>query len=245
LSEVVRSAVEHSKSKQEWRARQQHGSGTGIKRHWDSLPASVRADVKDLAQWRDYYGRFTPFAELCQKNGTDLYTALRQYNWFENLCIQDPTEGIVAICQRLGIDPRIQAQALWQRVYDPQGWAAQKVNNSSYQTGASHMAGAARVADANSFLEANPGARHLINEMSEVLSRSTFPPGASNWQKLEWSYAQALKDARAKAATVNKAKKAGKAVGGAPSYSSRGGSGSGNSTRDAILEAINAQRGTA
>jgi hypothetical protein len=158
---------------------------------------------------------------LAERNGTDLYSVLKQFHWFENLCIQDPTEGIVAICQRLGIDPKIQAQALWQRPYDPQGWAAQRVNNSAYMTGASHMADAARVADANSFLEANPNAKHFIDEMSNLISRTNFPAGTSNWQKLTWAYNEAVKDAGAKERVVSKAKKAGKAVGGAPSYSSR------------------------
>jgi hypothetical protein len=99
-------------------------------------------------------------------------------------------------------------------------------------------------------LEANPGAKHFVDEMSSVISRTNFPAGTSNWQKLEWSYAQALKDARVKAATVNKAKKAGKAVGGAPSRENpavlrtSGSTGSGTSTTDAIRDAINAQRGT-
>jgi hypothetical protein len=106
------------------------------------------------------------------------------------------------------------------------------------------MGSAARTADAASFLEANPGAKHFVDEMTSLISYTNFPAGTSNWQKLAWAYNQAVKDAGAKERVVAKAIKAGKAVGGAPSTSRTSGlNGSGNSTTDAIREAINAQRG--
>jgi hypothetical protein len=241
LGDVIRASVDHVKNKGELRARQQHGPGTSLNYHWDRLPAGVRSDVKELQQWRDFAAPLMPFAELCQRNGTNIYTALRQYNGLENIFIQDPCEGFVAICRRQGIDPQVMARAFWQRVFDPQSWAASRVNDSSYQTGASHMAGAAMQADINAFMKANPGAEHFRADMVNLLSGVNFEAGVSNWQMLTWALGQAVKDARAKAAAV---KKASKAVGGSPgsnraSRSTVGGS----STTDAILEAINAQRG--
>jgi hypothetical protein len=143
---------------------------------------------------------------------------------------------------RKGIDPGIMARAFWQRVYDPHAWAAQKVNDASYLTGASHMADTARGTDIDAFMKATPGAEHFREEMANLLSRVNFQAGTSNWQMLGWAYGEAVKNARAKAATV---KKAGKHVGGAPSAGRTRSNGSGNSsTTNAIVEAINAQRGT-
>jgi hypothetical protein len=103
------------------------------------------------------------------------------------------------------------------------------------------MADAARLADANAFLAANPNANHFMDEMSSLISRTNFVAGTSNWQRLQWAYDQALKDARAKAAAV---KKASKAVGGSPgSRGSRSSGSGGSSTTDAIIAAIDAQRG--
>jgi hypothetical protein len=197
--------------------------------------------VKDLAAWRDFGAPLAPFAELCQRNGTNIHTALAQYNRLENIFINDPAEGFVAICQRQGIDPRIMAQVFWQRVYDPQSYAARIVDNSSYRQGAANMAGAAMNGDIQAFMKANPGAEHFRSDMINLLSYVNFPAGTSNWQMLSWAYDQAVKDARAKAAAV---KKASKAFGGAPSASrSSRSTGGGSSTTDAIYEAINAQRG--
>jgi hypothetical protein len=242
LGDVIRSSVDHSKNKQEIRARQTHGSGTGIKRHWDSLPASVRADVRDLSAWRDFGAPLAPYAELCQRNGTNLLAAVQGFNGLENMFLQDPVEAIMFVCRRKGLDPGVMARCFWQRVYDPQTWAAGRVNNLSYQTGATHMASAAMNGDIVAFMKANPGAENFRDDMANILSRYNFPAGTSNWQMLEWSHAQAVKDARAKAAAV---KKAGKHVGGAPPVgrASRS-SGGGSSTTDAIYEAIAAQRGT-
>jgi hypothetical protein len=245
LGDVIRSAVNSVKNKGESRARQEHGSGASLERHWDRLPKGVKADVRDLAQWRDYYARFTPFAQLCQKNGTDLYTALTQYNRLENAMIADPVSGTMAIWDRLGLDRLVMVHAANQYIYDPQSWAAQQINNVSYQQGASNMAGAAMNADISAFIKANPGAEHFRNEMAAQLSYVNFPAGTSNWQMLAWAYNEAVKDAGAKERVVAKAKRAGKAVGGAPSSNRISGStGGGSSTADAIREAINAQRGT-
>jgi hypothetical protein len=164
LTDVVRGAVESSRNKADWKAQKEHGSGASLARHWDTLPRGVRADVRELAQWRDFGAPLARYDALCRTNGTNLLTAVHGFNQLENLFISDPVEAIMFVCQRKGLDPGIMARCFWQRVYDPQTWAAGRVNNLSYQTGASHMAGAACTADANSFLEANPSAQPFIDE---------------------------------------------------------------------------------
>jgi hypothetical protein len=242
LGDVIRSSVSNAKNKADWKAQREHGSGASLARHWDTLPRGVRADVKDLAQWRDFGAPLAPYEQLCRTNGTNLLNAVHGFNQLENMFLSDPVEAIMFVCQRKGLDPGVMARCFWQRVYDPQGWAAGRVNNLSYQTGAAHMESAARNADMAAYFRANPGAEHLRNEMADVLSRYSVPQGLSNWQMLDLAHAQALKDARAKAAAI---KKASKAVGGSPPVGrGSGSSGSGNSTRDAILAAIDAQHGT-
>jgi hypothetical protein len=136
------------------------------------------------------------------------------------------------------------AQIFWQRVFDPQAYAAQIVNNSSYRTGASHMATAAQQSDIDAFMQANPNAQHFRTDMINALSTANFQGGVSNWQMLSWAYGEAVKNVQAREKVLARAKKAGKAVGGAPSAGRPSRSAGGGSTTDAIVEAINAQRGT-
>jgi hypothetical protein len=89
------------------------------KAQWDKLPEAVRADIaKREVEVADGFKQFSrydglgKFADLCERNGTNLTAAVTQYNQLENLFVRDPVAGVTAICQRLNIDPRILTSAM-------------------------------------------------------------------------------------------------------------------------------------
>jgi hypothetical protein len=211
-------------------------------RHWNKLPAGVRSDVRDLAQYQNFYQPLDQFAHLCQRNGTSLHRAVSEYNKFENRLLANPVAGTMEVWDRLGLNRQVMVHEISQALYNPAGYAAQIVNNAAYQQGAAAQQNANYVAAANQFLEENPDAKPFIDEMAAILSRSNLPAGMSSHRMLEMAYVQAVKNSRAKAAV---AKKASKAVGGSPSpgRGSRSAGGGSSSTRDSIIESINAQRG--
>jgi hypothetical protein len=95
------------------------GFSAASKAQWDKLPDAVKADiakrevvVADGFKQFSRYDGLGKFADLCERNGTNLTTAVAQYNQLENLFVRDPVAGITAICQRLNIDPRILTSAM-------------------------------------------------------------------------------------------------------------------------------------
>jgi hypothetical protein len=92
------------------------GFSAAAKAQWDKLPDIVKADIAkreaDVDRGFKRYEGLGRFAELCERNGTTLPTAVAQYNQLENMFVRDPVAGITAICQRLNIDPRILTSAM-------------------------------------------------------------------------------------------------------------------------------------
>jgi hypothetical protein len=247
LREVVRRSKQQVQDRAEERAARELGPGQSLKRHFDTLPAGVRADIRALDTWRSYYEPVNWYTHLCHQNGTNLPAALKTVKALEDQWQADPSSAIASMCQRTGIDPRALAYIFYQRCYNPQAWAANQVSNAEYRRGAGDMSnmmiGNQMQSEIAAFSQANPDFEHFRADVIAELESGRIPNGGTYTQMLSQAYNNVLRAARGKAAAIAKGRA--KHVGGAPSSNRRGGSAmGGSSTTDAIVEAINAQRGT-
>lgn len=104
---------------------------------WAQVPEVVRSEVarmeqeltKGLNEYQTRWEPLKPFDEMARQGGTSLPEALERYTAMENMLQADPVRGVVTLCQNLGVDPALMAQALTQAVsgQQPTGGASPEV----------------------------------------------------------------------------------------------------------------------
>jgi hypothetical protein len=98
-------------------------SDAAAKAEWAKVPAAVRNEVArgykeleaGLAQYQERYKPIEQYAEMAERAGTNLKSALDAYVGMENLLRRDPMRGLEAVCANLGMSLKdVAAQVMGQ-----------------------------------------------------------------------------------------------------------------------------------
>jgi hypothetical protein len=206
---------------------------------WGQVPKSIKNEVHKALGQRDEYLAYlkplVPFINLCQKNGTNLPTALARYNEIENVFIADPVRGLTMICKALGVDP-VAAIRAWNVSLSNPGWQNQTQAPRQQQADPAYAEIEAMRRDPRF-----PGFDALRPRMSQLLTTGKV-------DDLQAAYFLAASERNKSSNAVARAKAAARSVSGAPGGGSGHSPGMGDpnmSRRDLIRAAIAAQRGEA